>query len=123
MTESATPVPAPIRNQLGRFAPGASGNPGGREGLPSELRERLEAGAPAAVERLIELIQSDDERIALAASETLLARLYGRPAQNTETKTEAGSIQQAHLQALQDLAFRRRKTDQDAVVIDVPAAE
>ena len=123
MTESATPVPAPIRNQLGRFAPGASGNPGGRVGLPSELRERLEAGAPAAVERLIELIQSDDERIALAASETLLARLYGRPAQNSESKSEVGSVQQAHLKALQDLVLRR-KTGMEAVVINAtPAAE
>lgn len=48
----------PVRDTAGRFQPGVSGNPGGRVGIPAELRARLEAGAPAAVDRLIELISS-----------------------------------------------------------------
>ena len=102
-----TDVPT-VRTTRGTFAPGVSGNPGGRVGLPAEIRERLEAGVPEAVDRLIELVRSEDERVALAASEALLSRLYGRPPQTLEAKVETTSIQQAHLQVLMDIQERRK---------------
>jgi hypothetical protein len=100
-------VPASARTPRGYFAPGTSGNPGGRIGLPSEIRERLEAGVPEAVDRLLDLVRSEDDRIALAASEALLSRLYGRPAQQVDATIKTTSIGQAHLQALQEIAARR----------------
>ena len=34
------------RAEGGRFAPGSSGNPGGRRGLPADVRMQLEAALP-----------------------------------------------------------------------------
>jgi hypothetical protein len=101
-------IPPPLRIPGGRFAPGRSGNPGGRVGLPGDLRQQLEDGAPMAVARLVELIGAADERVALAASEALLSRLYGRPAMAVDaTITKQTDIGQAHLKILQDIAVRR----------------
>ena len=55
--------------------------------------------APAAFEGICELIDSNDERIALAASQEILNRAYGRPVQavglpsapSFETRCGAGS--------------------------------
>lgn len=101
-------VPTPVRTTRGTFAPGQSGNPGGRVGLPADIRARLEAAAPEAVDRLIELVRSEDDRVALAASEALLSRLFGKPAQAVDaTITKQTDIGQAHLRILQELAATR----------------
>lgn len=105
-----TDIPTPIRTQRGTFAPGVSGNPGGRVGLPADLRERLEAGVPKAVDRLLELVRSEDARVALAACEALLSRLYGRPAQQIDASIKQQTdIGLAHLQALQEIEKRRQQ--------------
>ena len=44
------------RDDLGRFVPGISGNPGGRPKPPDGLRTRLAKLSPLAVERLAELL-------------------------------------------------------------------
>lgn len=125
MAEASTPANAlaTTRTGLGRFAPGISGNPNGRPAFPPELRGRLETSAPHAIDRLIGLLDSDDERIVALAADAILTRLYGRPAQNTETKTEVGSVQQAHLRALQDIMLRRQAGQEAVVIIDAPAVE
>lgn len=100
-------VLVPVRTNTGRFAPGVSGNPGGRVGLPSDLRRQLEDAAPQAVARLVELLDCDDPRVVLAASEALLSRLYGRPAQAVDaTITKQTDIGQAHLRALEEIKQR-----------------
>jgi hypothetical protein len=99
---------AVARTNKGTFAPGQSGNPGGRIGLPAALREQLEQGAPDAVSKLRELLSSKDERVALAAAEALLSRLYGKPAVALEASVQTESIGQLHLMALKELANRGR---------------
>ena len=76
-----------------------------------------------AIDRLIGLLDSDDERIVALAADAILTRLYGRPAQNTEAKNEVGSVQQAHLRALQDIMNRRQAGQEAVTVIDMPTAE
>lgn len=103
-------VLAPVRTRRGTFAPGSSGCPGGRRGLPGDVRQQLEEVAPEAVARLVELIRSDDERVALAASVALLDRLYGKPPVAVDaTISKATDIGQAHLRALEEIAARRRE--------------
>jgi len=68
------------RDDLGRFVPGTSGNPGGRPKPPDGLKTRLAELSPRAVERLGELLDSDDERVRLEAARTILDRHLGRPA-------------------------------------------
>lgn len=66
------------RDDLGRSVPGTSGNPGGRPKPPDGLRTRLAELSPHAVERLAELLGSDDERVRLEAAKAILDRHLGR---------------------------------------------
>ena len=56
------------RDDLGRWVPDTSGNPGGMPKPPDGLRTRLAALSPLSVERLGELLDSDDERVRLEAA-------------------------------------------------------
>ena len=67
-----------MRTAVGRFQRGESGNPGGRPKLPAEIKEIARANTEKAFARIAELIDSSDERVALAASEAILNRAYGR---------------------------------------------
>lgn len=64
------------------FKKGQSGNPGGRPKEVSEVRELAKEHGSAAIERLVQLMSSDNERTAVAACEAILNRGYGKPAQS-----------------------------------------
>jgi hypothetical protein len=96
-----------VRDLSTRFKPGQSGNPSGRTPMPPEIREALKAATPRAVERLVELMESEDERVALTASETVLSRVYGKPVQATEAKIETTDVSALHLRALEMVEQRR----------------
>lgn len=72
------------RDPSGRWLPGVTGNGGGRPRTDPEVRQALEAGSLAAAQRLVALVGSEDERVALAASVALLDRVLGKPAQALE---------------------------------------
>lgn len=103
-----TDDPTPVRTHRGTFAPGISGNPGGRVGLPADVRQMLEDAVPQAVATLLNLISSKDDRVSLAATEALLSRLYGKPAQQINANVTNANIGELHLQALQEIQDRRR---------------
>ena len=67
------------RSASGQWTKGVSGNPGGRPRIASDIREALEAATPRAVQVLVGLLDSADERIALRAAEVLLNRTLGPP--------------------------------------------
>ena len=58
---------------------GQSGNPGGRIGVPKEVRELARTHTKAALNRLAFWMQSDDPRASVAACNALLDRGYGKP--------------------------------------------
>jgi hypothetical protein len=60
---------------------GQSGNPGGRPKENAEVKRLAREQGVAAISRLVALMQSQDERISLAASQALLDRAFGKPAQ------------------------------------------
>jgi len=95
------------RDDLGRWVPGTSGNAGGRPKPPDGLRTRLAELSPRAVERLGELLDSDDERVQLEAAKAILDRHLGRPAIQADV-TLRGGASADHLQALIEVARRRR---------------
>jgi hypothetical protein len=67
--------------RAGAWKPGQSGNPGGR---PKEEREVLQLArdaSPAAIRRLVELMDCDSPRAAIAAANSILDRAFGKPAQ------------------------------------------
>ena len=61
------------------FQKGKSGNPGGRPKEVAEVRELAKKHGPAAIERLVTLMDSENERTAVAACQALLDRGYGKP--------------------------------------------
>ena len=70
------------------FEKGKSGNPGGRPREVAEVRELAKNHGPAAIQRLVTLMSSDNERTAVAACEAILNRGYGRPAQSVTVAGE-----------------------------------
>ena len=94
-------------NERGHWLPGRSANPGGRPGVPEVIKATLRELSPRAVERLGELLDSDDERIRLEAAKAILDRHLGRPAIQADL-TLRGDAPAAHLQALIEMARKRR---------------
>ena len=63
-----------------QFKKGQSGNPNGNKGSTyGEVVQIARQFSEKAVRRLIELVDSDDERVAFMASQALLDRAYGKP--------------------------------------------
>lgn len=74
------------RSPQGTWTKGVSGNPsGGRPSLPPDIRALLKDRAgPAAVRKLVELIDHDDPKIALAAARDIADRTYGKAKESVE---------------------------------------
>jgi hypothetical protein len=77
--------PALVAN---RWRPGQSGNPSGHSGEYGEAMKLARAAAPKALDRLIELIDSTDERVAVVASNGVLDRAFGKPGPAKEEKDD-----------------------------------
>lgn len=94
------------------WKPGQSGNPGGRPALYSEVLAMAREFAPKAISRLIELIQSPDDRVALMAADKLLERAYGKPKEIQDDKSSAppdlGALDAADLAELRRIAGKMR---------------
>lgn len=65
------------------WKPGESGNPNGRPKKHREVAAKAEENAVLAVETLVKLMKSGDERVALAAAQDILDRAVGKPKQVT----------------------------------------
>ena len=95
------------RDYRGHWLPGRSANPGGRPGVPEVIKATLRELSPRAVERLGELLDSEDERIQLEAAKAILDRHLGRPAIQADISLRRG-IANDHLAALIEMARKRR---------------
>lgn len=60
------------------FQKGRSGNPGGRPKLPAGVKEAYREMHPRALARLNQLVDSDDEKVALRACEIVCERVEGK---------------------------------------------
>jgi hypothetical protein len=94
------------RDERGHWLPGRSANPGGRPSVPEEIKATLRELSPRAVERLGELLDSEDERIRLEAAKTILDRHLGRPAIQADISLHRAEAD-GHLAALLEVARRR----------------
>ncbi len=83
------------RDSNGRFTKGSVGNPKGRpkkQPEPPTAKEVLENATMEAVTRLIDLVHSENEEIALQASIDLLNRTLGKPEEWVNQHTEHYTI-------------------------------
>ena len=94
------------RDERGHWLPGRSANPGGRPGVPEDIKATLRELSPRAVRRLGELLDSEDERIRLEAAKAILDRHLGRPAIQADINLHRGAADD-HLAALLEVARRR----------------
>lgn len=78
------------RAGTGQFKPGASGNPGGRPRDVHGIADLARAQGPTALKRLIALMRSKNERVALQACEAVLDRGFGRPTQAVQHSGAGG---------------------------------
>jgi hypothetical protein len=67
-------VPAHGHGALRPFQPGQSGNASGKGGLFHETQRICREASPAAARRMVELMDSKDERVALLAAEKVMER-------------------------------------------------
>lgn len=74
------------------FKPGQSGNPGGRPPIPADIRVKAAKFTGRALERIVELIESSDERVAFMASKELLDRVHGRTAPIADENGKDGRV-------------------------------
>src|SRR5260370_42625834 len=62
-----------------RWKPGQRGNPSGQTGEYGEVVRLAQSLSVRAIERLGELMESEDERVSVVAANSLLDRAYGKP--------------------------------------------
>jgi hypothetical protein len=88
------------RDDQGHFLPGVSGNRSGRPRVGGEIRELARSHAPAALARVVALIDHPDPRVALLAAKEVLDRALGRPVQAVEPEGEKFDPSRLYLDAL-----------------------
>src|SRR5690242_14257348 len=70
-------LPQGMREKM--WQPGKSGNPGGRTIEYKECVRMAKEASPRAMQRLIELMESSDERVAIMAADKIMERAWGKP--------------------------------------------
>ena len=71
-----------------RWKPGQSGNPSGNSGEYGQAVRLARQAASYAVQRLIQLMDSEDERVAAVACNSILDRAFGKPGLVKEEKDD-----------------------------------
>jgi hypothetical protein len=109
----------PKRRPNGTVMPGSTLNPTGRPRIVQEIQELARSAAPAAFERVVALMSSDDERIALAASQEILNRAYGKPVMSVQSDVRRVDMSAVWARSMEAL----NKQLAEPPTIDVTATE
>lgn len=97
MAENNSGAPKAKRKQRGPgkpWAPGQSGNPGGRPKVAAELKELARQHGPEAIQKLVDLMRAaDKQEVQARAAEALLDRGYGKATQSIAGEYGEGPIE------------------------------
>jgi hypothetical protein len=77
------------RQPTNGFKPGRSGNPSGRPKKDKEAEAILKGRTPDAARKLVELLDSRDDNIALKAANSILDRVNGKAVSTTDINLAA----------------------------------
>ena len=83
------------RGSHGHFLPGQSGNAGGRPASLARVRELLKPHTERFVAELVQLLDSDEEAIRLAAIKEFMDRYIGKPVATVESDVRHMDVNQA----------------------------
>ena len=83
------------RGPHGQFLPGQSGNAGGRPASLARVRELLKPHTERFVAELVQLLDSDEEAIRLAAIKEFMDRYIGKPVATVESDVRHMDVNQA----------------------------
>lgn len=75
--------------RLHPFVPGKSGNPTGRSRRFHEVQLAAREASPEAIAALVELVNSDDERVRIIAANSILDRAFGKPKEQKDDSNQA----------------------------------
>jgi hypothetical protein len=101
------------------FQPGQSGNPSGKGGLYHEAQRICREASPRAARRMVELMDSDDERVALLAADKVLERAWGKPKEVAEEATlDPAAAEQAAQQRAEVIALLQRMARAEPLPVD-----
>lgn len=73
---------------IGRFQKGVSGNPGGRPKESADVKDLARQHSSEAFSRILELMRSDNARVALAAAQEVMNRAWGKPEAHMHAKLD-----------------------------------
>ncbi len=73
---------------LKKFQKGVSGNPAGRAKKVKEIDALAKKNSEKALRKLVALIDSNDDRVALSAAQAILDRAVGKPKQSVDIKPD-----------------------------------
>jgi hypothetical protein len=105
-----------VRDSKGRVAKGSALNPGGHTAREARMLRDLRALGPRAIARLGKLLDDPNGSVALGAAKEILDRNLGKVKQ--QVQVDVTSTHVLHLQALEELAARKR-----AQLIEAQATE
>ena len=92
-----------MRNELGRFKSGHSGNAGGRPSDEHKVAELARSFTIEAIDTLVDLMRNGkDERVKVTAAQALLDRGWGKPRVEVVTNEQPDS----YIKALQAVSAR-----------------
>ena len=87
--------------------------------IKARAKRGIELGSIRAVQRIVELVESDDERVAFAAAREILQRNFGMPKQSVDLAvTDTSAAHHAALKAIYDKAAARLAAKESAPPID-----
>lgn len=107
-----------MADETTRFKPGHSGNPGGMPKWVREVRQLAGAKSPRAIERLAELVESEDGKIAVAAATALLDRAGVSPKVTVESEVPASEQDDSRIDVV---AYAKIVTLCEGLGLPVPA--
>ena len=97
-----------MRNNLGQFISGHSGNAGGRPRDEHKVAELARSYTTEAIDTLVDLMRhGKDDRVRGTAAQALLERGWGKP--RVEVTTTNKSDSQSFIEALQEVAERVKR--------------